>query len=214
MQQCSLLGPFARFMQVIALYADVNLYNTEVATSRDEVEKSRSLQMIDDQIRKFLSGFPEHWSSSHLEGEHLIEPTTLALAHWLATFQLFFFANSSAYLLLYHPIGYLQPSHERTTHARSRCAAAADTILDIAHVTRDRPKVNNYLLPHPLILAARVRLQDITELRGNYRGRDMDLVVSAMRSIGRNWGLHGMKFSLWTLLKSRKNGRTCRRNTK
>jgi hypothetical protein len=57
------------------------------------------------------------------------------------------------------------------------------------------------MLPHCLIIAARVRLPELVERRGHYRGRDMDILVKCLLSFGRNWGLQGKTSS--SLLRSK-----------
>lgn len=47
------------------------------------------------------------------------------------------------------------------------------------------------MLPHPLVLAARVRLLELLERKGSYHGRDMDLIVNALHTFGKNWGMQG-----------------------
>ena len=36
---------------------------------------------IDNVILSYLNSFPDSWRHPHLDGEHLLDPTTLALAH-------------------------------------------------------------------------------------------------------------------------------------
>jgi hypothetical protein len=75
--------------------------------------------------------------------------------------------------------------------AKQRISVHAEEILDIIHFAHTRPVNSNYMLPHPLLLAARVRLGELLERKGHCRGRDMDLLVNGLLSLGKNWGLEG-----------------------
>lgn len=149
-----------------------------------------------------MQKFPATWQDPLINGEHLLDPTTLALAH-------------CASLLLHHPIVY-KYKKDRNNSSNRRCSTGAEDILDIIHLIHKNPKIGNYMLPHPLVIAARVRLWELLEQRGHYRGRDTDLVVSALHTLGKNWGLQGknMLFSqlihALTMNNCRKAGRPCR----
>ncbi|ETI22293.1 hypothetical protein G647_06366 [Cladophialophora carrionii CBS 160.54] len=166
-------GPFARFVQALGLFAKVSDFN-QTFRLRSSSENAEELYKIDNIIQAYLGSFPGSWRNSQLEGEYLLDPTTLALAH-------------SALLLLHHPIA------RRESHgsSKTRCTAAAEEILDVAYGILDVPYTGNYLLPHPLVLAARVRLLELVQRKGHYRGRDMDLIVKALLTFGKYWGMQG-----------------------
>ncbi|KIW31301.1 uncharacterized protein PV07_02959 [Cladophialophora immunda] len=165
-------GPFARFIQALGLFAKVSDFN-QTCRMRSSSENGEELSKIDNLIQAYLGSFPNSWRScSRLEGEYLLDPTTLALAH-------------SALLLLHHPIA----CREAHGYSKSRCVASAEEILDVAYVIQDVPHAGNYLLPHPLVLAARVRLLELVQRKGHYRGRDMDLIVKALLTFGKYWGM-------------------------
>ncbi len=174
---CSDLGPFARFVQTLGLYSKVNDFNQSYPL-RETSENEKELFRIDSLIQNFVLTFPPMWQDPLLDGEQLLDPTTLAMAH-------------CASLLLHHPIVH-KYKRDRNGSSSKRCSAGAETILDIIHLVHKNPKVGNYVLPHPLFTAARVRLLELLEQRGHYRGRDTDLVVSALHSLGKNWGMQGM----------------------
>ena len=48
---------------------------------RSSSENGEELSKIDNIIQAFLGSFPNSWRSPQLEGEYLLDPTTLALAH-------------------------------------------------------------------------------------------------------------------------------------
>ena len=96
----------------------------------------------------------------------------------------------SASLLLHHPIAYIHRADPRSS-SRQRCSASAEDILDIVHGVQNNEKIGNYMLPHPLVLAARVRLLELLERKGHYHGRDMDLIVKALHTFGTRWGMQG-----------------------
>ncbi|OAP54543.1 hypothetical protein AYL99_10991 [Fonsecaea erecta] len=164
-------GPFARFVQALGLFAKVSDFS-QTRRMRSSSENAEELSRIDNIIQAYLGSFPDSWRTPHLEGEYLLDPTTLALAH-------------SALLLLHHPIA-CRDSHG---YSKSQCLASAEEILDVAYVIQDVPNAGNYLLPHPLVLAARVRLLELVHRKGHYRGRDMDLIVKALLTFGRYWGM-------------------------
>ncbi|KAH8819245.1 fungal-specific transcription factor domain-containing protein [Xylogone sp. PMI_703] len=171
---CSDLGPFARFVQAQGLYSKVNDFNQSYPL-REASENERELSRIDSLIQNFIITFAPKWQDPLLDGEHLLDPTTLAMVH-------------CASLLLHHPIVH-KYKKDRNGASRKRCSAGAENILDIIHLIHKNPKVGNYMLPHPLVIAARVRLLELLEQRGHYRGRDTDLIVSALHSLGKNWGM-------------------------
>lgn len=96
----------------------------------------------------------------------------------------------SASLLLHHPVVHLYKK-DRNNFSRKRCSSDAESILDIVNTLQNQPDVGNYILPHPLVLAARVRLSELIEKKGHYRGRDMQLILDGLNQFGRNWGLQG-----------------------
>ena len=75
------MGPFARFVQALGLYAKVNSFNQSYRL-RDPADNERELVSIDALIQTFVSSFPNTWSNPLLDGEDLLDPTTLSLAHW------------------------------------------------------------------------------------------------------------------------------------
>ncbi|KIX95169.1 uncharacterized protein Z520_09085 [Fonsecaea multimorphosa CBS 102226] len=164
-------GPFARFVQALGLFAKVNDFN-QAYRLRSSGQNGEELSRIDNIIQAYIGSFPLSWRSSQLEGEHLLDPTTLALAH-------------SALLLLHHPVA----RRESHGYSKSQCLASAEEILDVVYVIQDVPNAGNYLLPHPLVLAARVRLLELSQRKGHYRGRDMDLIVKALLTFGKYWGM-------------------------
>ncbi|KAJ9606688.1 hypothetical protein H2200_008696 [Cladophialophora chaetospira] len=165
-------GPFARFVQALGLFAKVSDFN-QAYRVRSSSQNDEELSKIDSIVQAYLGSFPNTWRMSKLEGEYLLDPTTLALAH-------------SALLLLHHPLALIE---SRAGPSKTRCSASAEEILDVTHVLQDVPNAGNYLLPHPLVLAARVRLLELVQRKGHYRGRDMDLIVKALLTFGKDWGM-------------------------
>jgi hypothetical protein len=100
------------------------------------------------------------------------------------------FSAYSASLLLHHPT-LTGPQSDLLALARQRTSGHAEEILDIAYFAQLHPDSANYMLPHSLLLAARVRLAELLERKGHYRGRDMDLLITGLLTFGRHWGLEG-----------------------
>jgi len=92
---CTSLGPFARFVQILDIYSQINALNS-AHRRRDAEVKASDLERIDGLIETYLRSFPSDWQNrAGNGGEHLLDVTTIALAHWY-TATPFFFPTSLA----------------------------------------------------------------------------------------------------------------------
>src|SRR6187402_1405565 len=80
LDRCSDIGPFARFIQALGLYSKVNDFNQSYPL-RETSDNEKELLRVDSLIQNFVKTFPPMWQDPLLDGEHLLDPTTLALAH-------------------------------------------------------------------------------------------------------------------------------------
>ena len=75
-------GPFARFVQVLGIFGMVNRYRHQYLARNGLGPEGVELRRIDDRLQRFLQAFPDQGEKLFdLDGEHLLEPTVLALAH-------------------------------------------------------------------------------------------------------------------------------------
>lgn len=70
--RCTSLGPFARFVQIIEIYSQINVLNRSHRRREAEVN-GPELERIDGLIETYLQTFPSGWQSqSDSGGEHLL----------------------------------------------------------------------------------------------------------------------------------------------
>ena len=175
MDLASTTSPLARWVQVLGLFSIVHGYKQSVSNTNSNAHETE-LYKLDSKLERFIRSFPEECKQiDHVQGERLLDITTLSLAHCCC--------------LLLHNSPPSSDMSELSQLSRQRTSAHAEDILDIASTSLDHPELGNYMLPHCHILAARVRLSELLARKGTYKGRDMKLLIKCLLTFGKRWGL-------------------------